>query len=320
MAEYQSTNMADLVADIASHIKDEVRTSGKLPSVRKVSTEPLVNPAVFPFITVTPVNEIPNGNRGDKIYNIRRVRIEMVAKKNDSKSALRQTMGLAEQVKEIFKVNAKDYKVPDRQSKSVETVMDLDIVAYETSSNPAPFRNGFIHTSSIELEAHSFDPLYDNAYIDSTERHAHVVPTDTKTVMDKFTEMIKNARTGTPILTDVRSLKSFTLPPQPVYPVVFISMEDESRDHRFAGKDAVDRVIGVNVFTKVKSRKKSLDRNVDLANRLRQIVLSYPDVKGTCYDMQYVGTNFGQITAGADLLFGSQLLFNTSSFDGLPET
>ena len=34
MAEYQSTNMADLVADIASHIKDEVRTNGKLPSVR----------------------------------------------------------------------------------------------------------------------------------------------------------------------------------------------------------------------------------------------------------------------------------------------
>ena len=320
MAEYQSTNMADLVADIASHISDEVKTSGKLPSVRKVSTEPLVNPAVFPFITVTPVNEVNNGSRGDKIYNIRRVRIEMVAKKNDSKSALRQTMGLAEQVKEIFKVNAKDYKVPDRQSKSVETVMDLDIVSLETSSNPAPFRNGFIHTSAIELEAHSFDPIFANQYIESTIRNAHVVPTDTKTVMDKFADMIKTARTGTPILSDVRSLKSFTLPPQPVYPVVFISMEDESRDHRFAGKDAVDRTIGVNVFTKVKSRKKSLDRNVNLADRLRQVVLSYPDVQGTCYDMQYVGTNFGQITAGADLLFGSQVLFNTSSFDGLPET
>lgn len=318
MAEYQSTNMADLIADVASHIKDEVRTSGKLPSVRKVSTEPLVNPALFPFITVTPVNEVPQGYRGNKLYMLRRIRIEMVSKKNDSKSSLRQTMGMSEQVKEIFKVNATDYKVPDRATKATDTVMDLEIVSIETSSNPAPFRNGFIHTSAIELEAHSFDKIYTLDNPPTTSRALTAAATDTKTVVDKFTSFIKAARVGSPLLPEIRSLKSFTLPPQPVYPVVFVSIEDESRDHRFAGQDSVNRTVGVNVFTKVKSRQKSLDRNVDLADRLRQIIMAYPDVDGTCYQMDYAGTNFGQITAGADLLFGTQVLFTTSSYESLP--
>ena len=130
--------------------------------------------------------------------------------------------------------------------------------------------------------------------------------------------MIKTARLASTIFRDVKSLKSFTLPPQPVYPVVFVSIEEESRDHTFAGQDSVDRSIGINILTKVKSRQKSLDRNVDLADRCRQVIMKYPDFNGACYNMGYVGTTYGQITTGSDLVFGTQVLFNTQSYESLP--
>ncbi len=318
MAIAQSTNMADLVADVAQHIKDEVKTNGKLPSVRKVSTEPLVNPAVFPFITVTPVNEVLQGYRGDKMHMMRTIRIELVAKKNTSKASMRQSMGMTEQVKDIFKVNSDDYLVPDRETKSVNTLMDLEIVSVESSNKATPFRNGFIHVASLEFECHSFDPIFTEDTLETTYRNDSVIETDTKTLVDHAAGMIKTARLASNILSDVRSLKSFTLPPQPVYPVVFVSLEQEARSHQFAGQDSVDRAIGINVITKVKSRQKSLDRNVDLANRCRQIIMSYPDFNGACYKVDYVGTNYGQITGGGDLLFGTQVVFNTSSYESLP--
>ena len=318
MAVAQSTNMADLVADIAQHIKDEVKTNGKLPSVRKVSTEPLVNPAVFPFITVTPINEIFQGYRGDKMHMLRTIRVEMVAKKGDSRSSMRQTMGMTEQVKNIFKVNADDYLVPDRQSKSVDTLMDLEIVNVETSNKAAPFRNGFLHVSAMEFACHSFDPIFTSDYLNVTVRNAEATETDSKTLVDNAANMIKTARLASTIFRDVKSLKSFTLPPQLVYPVVFVSIEEESRDHTFAGQDSVDRSIGINILTKVKSRQKSLDRNVDLADRCRQVIMKYPDFNGACYNMGYVGTTYGQITTGSDLVFGTQVLFNTQSYESLP--
>ena len=42
-----------------------------------------------------------------------------------------------------------------------------------------------------------------------------------------------------------------------MYPVVFVAIEEERRDHKFAGQDSVDRTVSINVLTKVKSRSKS---------------------------------------------------------------
>ena len=317
MATFQSTTTKELIADIAQHIKDEVKSTGKLPSIRKVATEPVANPAIFPIITIIPLTETLNGYRGDKLYNIRRVRIEVLTQKRDSKSALRQCIGIVEQLKDIFKVNAPDYLVPDRDT-VIDTLADLEIASIDTSAQTAPFRNGFLHIGAIELDAHSYDKVFTNAYVPSTTRSLTVEETDTKTLVDKVTGFLKTAKLSNDIIPEIRSLKSFTLPPQPVYPVVFVSIEDESRDHTFAGQDSVNRTIGINVFTKIKSKTKSLNRSMDLADKCRQIIMSYPDMDGTCYNVDYVGTNYGQLTARGDLLFGTQVLFNTSSYEGLP--
>ncbi len=318
MATEQSTTMKELIADIAQHIRDEVRVNGLLPSVKKVATEPIANPAAFPVITVIPIAERHNGYRGNKLYNIRRVRIEVLTQKRDSKSSLRQAIGITEKIKDIFKVNADDYLVPNRETLEANTLMDLEIVDIETSGQAAPYRNGFLHNAAIELEAHSFDPVFSHAEVPSTKRTLTVSEVDTKTLLDKVTGFLKTAKLSSPILSEVRSLKSFTLPPQPVYPVLFVSIEEERREHKFAGQDSVDRTIGINIFTKVKSKVKSLNRNMDLADKCRQIIMSYPDIDGTCYNVDYVGTNYGQLTARGNLLFGTQILFNTSSYEGLP--
>jgi len=318
MATFQSTTMKNLIVDMAKHIKDEVSANGKLPSVRKVATEPVANPAVFPLITVIPIAENNRGYQGNKLYNVRRVRVEAICQKRDSKSALRQSIGIIEQIKEIFKVNSFDYQIPDSETLSVDTVMDLEIVEIETSNRPAPFRNGFLNVGAIEFDAHSFDKVYTHEDVPSTSRSLMVSETDTKTLLDKVTGYLKTAKLGTSIISEVRSLKSFTLPPSPVYPVVFVSLENESRDHRFAGQDSVDRQVGINIFTKLKSRTKSLDRSMDLADRCRQIIMAHPDISGSCYNVDYLGTNYGQISIRGDLVFGTQVLFNTSSYEGLP--
>lgn len=318
MATLQSTTMKNLIADMASHIKDEVSTTGKLPSVRKVATEPVANPAVFPFVTVIPINETNRGYRGNKLYNVRRIRVEAICQKKDSKSALRQSIGIIEKIKDIFKVNAFDYLVPDSETLSTNTLMDLEIVEIETSNRTTPFRNGFISIGAIEFDAHSFDPVYTHKNVPTTSRSLTVTETDSKTLLDKITEYLKTAKIGSPIISEVRSLKSFTLPPSPVYPVVFVSLEGESRDHRFAGQDSVDRQVGINIFTKIKSKTKSLNRSMDLADRCRQIVMAYPDISGSCYNVDYIGTNYGQLSLRGDLVFGTQVLFNTSSYEGLP--
>lgn len=318
MATFQSTTTKELIADIAQHIKDEVKSTGKLPSIRKVASEPVPNPSIFPIITVIPIAENPQGYRGSKLYNIRRIRIEVLTQKRDSKAALRQNLGIVEQLKEIFKVNASDYLVPSREDLSVDTVADLVIADVETGGQATAFKNGFLQIGAIELEAHSYDAVITDDDAPSTTRSLTVSETDTKTLVDKVTGVLKTAKLSSAILSSVRSLKSFTLPPQPVYPVVFVAIEEERRDHTFAGQDSVDRTVSINVLTKVKSRSKSLDRNMDLADKCRQIVMAYPDMDGTCYNVDYVGTSYGQLTARGDLLFGTQVLFNTSSYEGLP--
>ena len=318
MATFQSTTTKELIADIAQHIKDEVKSTGKLPSIRKVATEPVPNPAIFPIITIIPIAENPQGYRGDKLYNIRRIRIEVLTQKRDGKSALRQNLGIIEQLKDVFKVNASDYLIPSRDDLSVDTLADLEIIDIETSGQATAFKNGFLQIGAIEILAHSYDPVITDEEAPATFRSLTVSETDTKTLVDKVTGVLKTAKLTSAILSSIRSLKSFTLPPQPVYPVVFVAIEEERRDHKFAGQDSVDRTVSINVLTKVKSRSKSLDRNIDLADRCRQVIMSYPDIEGTCYDVEYVGTSYGQLTARGDLLFGTQVLFNTSSYEGLP--
>lgn len=318
MATFQSTTTKELIEDIAQHIKDEVKSTGKLPSIRKVATEPVPNPSMFPIITVIPIAENPQGYRGSKLYNVRRIRIEVLTQKRDSKSALRQNLGIVEQLKDIFKVNATDYQIPARETLSITTVADLEIVDVETGGQTTAFKNGFLQVGAIEVEAHSYDAVINNDDVPSTSRSLTVSETDTKTLIDKITGFLKTAKLSSAILSSVRSLKSFTLPPQPVYPVVFVAIEEERRDHKFAGQDSVDRTVSINVLTKVKARSKSLDRNIDLADKCRQIIMAYPDIDGACYDVEYVGTSYGQLTARGDLLFGTQVLFNTSSYEGLP--
>ena len=317
MATANSTNMLDLIEDVRSHIKDEIKPNGSLPSLKKIYFGPIINPSIFPCIAIVPIEERVAGFTSGNVHNIRKIRIEVITQKKDSKTSMRQAIGIQEQVKNIFKVNAADYQIPDRQSGGINTAVDVEMVLFDSSDKPVPYRNGFLHTAALEFDVHS----YDNPTPDITGNRVGTCATsgtDTKTLMDKIIEILKAQRIGPgAILSNVKQLRSFALPPNPVYPIIFVDIVQEVRTHKFTGMDSVKRDIAVNVFTKMKDKQLALKRNVLMADKARQTLFSNADFNGSVYNVDYRGIVYGQLTAGAELLFGSSVQFEADSWEVL---
>jgi len=313
MATANSTNMLDLIEDVRSHIKDEITPGGLLPSLKKIYFGPIINPAVFPCIAIIPVEERVAGFTSGYVHNIRQIRIEVICKKAKSLASMRQAIGIQEQVKEIFKVGADDYQIPDRVYRATNTVVDVEMVLFDSSDKPVPYRNGFLHTSALEFDCHS----YDNPTPDIIgQRKGTASAVDTKTLIDKIVNILKAQRIGPgAILSNVKSLKSFVLPPNPVYPIIFVDILQEVRDHRFTGVDSVKRDIAVNVITKMKDKQVALKRNVNVADKARQTLFANADFDGSVWNVDYRGIVYGQLVAGGELLFGSSVQFEADSWE-----
>jgi len=315
MAKANSTNMLDLIEDIRAHIQDEINPNGLLPSLRKIYFGPIINPAVFPCIAVIPVEERVAGFTSGYVHNIRQVRIEVICKKATSKASMRQAIGIQEKVKDIFKVGADDYQIPERVHRVIKTVVDLEMILFDSSDKPVPYRNGFLHTAALEFDCHS----YDNPTPDiEGKRTGRASAVDTKTLMDKIVNILKEQRIGPgAILSNIKSLKSFALPPNPIYPIIFVDILQEVRSHRFTGVDSVKRDIAVNVITKMKNKQVALKRNVNVADKARQTLFANADLDGSVWNVDYRGIVYGQLVANGELLFGSSVQFEADSWEVL---
>ena len=136
--------------------------------------------------------------------------------------------------------------------------------------------------------------------------------------MDKIINILKAQRIGPgAILSNVKSLKSFVLPPNPIYPIIFVDILQEVRDHRFTGVDSVKRDIAVNVITKMKDKQVALKRNVNVADKARQTLFANADLDGSVWNVDYRGIVYGQLVAGGELVFGASVQFEADSWEVL---
>ena len=319
MADRYSTNMYELLFNVKQAIQDHVTPTKSLPSIKLVKIGPLVNPASFPFISVIPIQERFAGWRSSKLYNIRRFRVEVFSKKGDSKSAMRSSLGLMEQVKDIFQVNQFHHRLPD--GKYRESVFDIEFVDSQMSQQATPFRNGFIHSAALEYDAHSIDEQFEvDEFINGSYASQTWKQADSKTIVDTIVKCLKEYKDGVDsIFGGVRSFKSFTLPPQSRYPIIFVGLEGETRSHAFTGRDQVDRTINIHVINKMIDKQKALKQNLTLAENCKQVMLANPSLAGYSVNTEFNSTTYGQLGEGAELLFGTALQFTTSSYELLPQ-
>ena len=311
-----STKIADLLDDVKAAIQKQVSVGGTLSSVKQVRVGPVRNPAAFPFISVVPIEERNSGIRNGIMINVRTVSIEVFAHKAKSKLSMRAALGMIEKVKDIFKLNAPLWQInEDGMVGNDPTVYDTQIGAISHSDKPVPFRNGFIHSASLELICFSKDQLAPD--ITSSYNTYKVVACDAKTLVDNITIIYKKYKTGAQtILSNIKSFKDFTLPPVPAYPIIYIGIEGETRDHTHAGRDVIDRDISINILTKMGTREDSLRKNLNVANLCRQILIANNTFQGKVVHYDYDGILFGQLQGDrGELLYGSSLKFTTQNYE-----
>lgn len=309
-----STTMVDLLNNTKKALLTETLPSGTLSSIgQRVKLGTTRNPIKYPFLTVIPIEERPNGIWNGLLDNIRKIRIEVYSNKVNSKSAMRASMGIMEKVKDIFLVGADNWEIPDKKGNS--TVYDTQILEIEPGSNPIPWRNGFISSASLEMDCYSKDPLFENIY---SESYSTIVETDSKSLIDTISSIYKGYKTGSEsLLTSIEAFKDFTLPPQINYPVLFIGIEEETREHKFAGRDSIFRLINIYLLHKMTDKEESLKRNLIMVNFCRQILFANNTFKGRAAHYEYRGIAYGSLEAETGLLYGSSLRFMIESYENL---
>lgn len=311
----EPVTMSRILESSKQIVEEQVLPGGTLTSLRKVSFGPLRNPMAYPFVSILPLEERPYEILNGEIDNIRRIKIESWSHKKDSKSSMRSSLGIAEKLKDLFVVNAEKWLVPDPDT-GVDMMFDVQIGEISPGSNPMPYRNGFISGASIEVDCFSRDDLHPG--INGTS-YSQMVQTDSKTLIDTIANTYKNYRTGAEnVLASTRSFKSFTLPPQAVYPVIFVGIERESRDHTFVGRDSILRSINVHVLNKLLDKEDALKQNLKIVDLCRRILFANKDFQGRAMHFDYRGIVYGQLTLGSQLLYGSSLNFDIQSFENLP--
>lgn len=313
-----TTNMLNLLEDTQKAVRTEARPNQTLRSVQKVTIGPNRNPISFPVISILPVEEAPYQIlNGGKIDNRRRLRIEVYSHKIKTKDSMRASMGILENIKNIFRVNAPNWQLPSSKG-GFSTVYDTVISEITPGNNPAPYRNGFISVASMDMDCYSRDNIHDGIKAVSV---AEMIECDGKSLVDIMTNTFKEYKTGVSnVLSSTKSFKSFTLPPNISYPVVFIGISSELRDHTFTGRDEITRNIEVHILHQMADYQKSLKKNVELADYCRQIFFANKHLAGRAAHFDYKGILYGQLGIGGHLLYGSTVNFQIQSYEVLPGT
>lgn len=311
----EPVTMLRTLQSIQKTLKTQMNTGGTLTSIKKAYLGPAHNPVGYPIVSVLPIEEKSDDIWNGVLNNTRRIRIEAFSHKAKSKASMRSSMGIIENVKDLFVSGASTWLIPDPDTEvdmMYETLME-NIVP---GSNPTPYRNGFISSASIELDCSSRDGLHDGVGGTSASQ---LIESDAKTLVDTLMSTFKKYKVGVEsFLESTRSFKSFTLPPQPVYPVLFVGIEGESRFHKYTGRDQVVRSVNVYVLSKLLDKGDALEQNLKIIDMCRRIFFANKDLGGIAAHFDYRGIIFGQLTVNNQLLYGSSLNIDIECIEALP--
>jgi len=272
------------------------------------------NPTRFPYVSTIPVSERNGGIYNGLINNVRRVRIFAYAHKDKSRSAIRQAMGILDNIQDLFNPHKGDSFIINKQGE--ETTFETAFSNISYSQRPMPWREGFLQYATLDIDFISREPLVRNLMNHSLVQRGFA---DSKTITDTIYNTYKAY--AVELLPEVASFKDLTLTPQTNYPVVFLSLEDAVYSRRFTGIDTYDLLFHVNVLSRAHNSPLALDNNMGIIDKVKEILFANCDFGGKAIDYQYRGIDFGQLVSPSGLLYGSSLMFTVQTYkDQLPLT
>lgn len=272
------------------------------------------NPTRFPYVSTIPVYERNGGIYNGVINNIRRVRIFAYSHLDKSRSAMRQAMGILDNIQGLFNPHQGDTFIINKQGEETTFEMAFSNISY--SQKPMPWKNGFLQYATLDVDFISREPLLTNLLNHNEVQRSFA---DSKTITDTIYNTYKSY--AVELLPEVASFKDLSLTPQTNFPVVFLSLEDAVYSRRFAGIDTYDLLFYVNVLSRAENSPVALDNNMGIIDKAKQILFANCDFGGKAIDYQYRGVDFGQLISPSGLLYGSSLMFTVQTYkDQLPLT
>ena len=307
--------MWDALLGVQRIIADQVKPSGNLYSIKHLDVGPSINPPHFPVVSILPVSELFDAHYTSKLATNKRISIKAHSYHASSRSAIRSSIGIIQQIQDLFEVNGPGFLLPDTNGNPGARF--VDIVGLQETEQQLPFNNGYIHTSSVDLLFSSLDtPMA----IDPVVSRGSLIDTDTKTMVDSVTTVLKKYNVGQRnLLSSVKSFKDYVLPPAANYPVIFVNLESEQRSHYYTGRDTIERNISINVITKIANKPESLQYNLGLIDYCKNIILANQAFDGKVIEMELDSISYGQVDSQGELLYGSSLSFWVSNTNTLPQ-
>jgi hypothetical protein len=260
---------------------------------------------------------VPRTERIIKIYNGGKYKIERAVdivfytKTFHTKDSLQQAMELAESFKGIFRDsnNETNFNLKDEYER--ETVYSYTFLPF-TFGETEDFDKATVLQSVVIPSTWRSDEYFPAREVEST-----LVSTTSKTLGEKVYAKITEAEN----LKSVKLAYNFTTPPMPVMRGVAVTVmpRDETQAlGRFTGHSEGTRVIDIYVWSKASPYEEMLDVNLETVEHIKDILQKNVQMDGMCYNSSIQGVNYG--VNEELLLYGSQIIFQTQSYEALPAT
>ena len=164
-SSHASISLTKILDSLALGIRHQIKDHLDLPSLATVAIGPVRNPADFPFCSLVPVETrvLSVDNKGTQYAT--RVLIEAHANKKDSRSAMRQSLGVIENIKSLFEVYNTGYQVPDNWDSKfgvAEKFIDLNM------KEPYRWQGDFSSQDEIDKWEKGPDPVAQTHYTSHT--------------------------------------------------------------------------------------------------------------------------------------------------------
>jgi len=314
MSPNVSTSFKELLNGIQSLFSQQYADNSDFRSIKGNYKGAPRNPSKFPYTAIVPIQETHDGIYNGVIDTVRRVRIFAYTHHSKSRSAMRQSMGIIDNIKDKIFLPYEDHAYIKNKEGEL-TTFEFDFPNIQYSQQPYPWKNGFLQFSTLDIDFYSRERLVSNILNETPIETGQV---NSKTITDAIYNTYKSY--SMEFLSEVISFKDMSLTPQTNFPVLFLSLEDANYGRRFAGIDTVNLLFYINVLSRASKAPEALDQNIDIVEKAKEVLFANCDFGGKAIDYNYQKIEYGQLMGPGGLLYGSSLQFFVQTYNHLIPT
>tara|TARA_R100000458_G_scaffold59944_1_gene73043 strand:- start:285 stop:1289 length:1005 start_codon:yes stop_codon:yes gene_type:complete len=266
-----------------TRLQDNVVPGGSLSSIRKIYKGSAGNIGKFPIIVIYPSttqfdnpytkNEPTSGNLIPYQEVKHTIVVENFCYNLKPKSAYRQSEGILNTIKNLLHQTSQ--KVDFDNSGPRADIIDIEISDQQFGS-PIPYKTGFIQSSSIEVTylcGYSCwlpsTPSIPFTQITTAWKESQMKEVEEE-VLKKIKECMK--LDDNYYLSRVKTTGDGILPPTAKFPAIYVTAEEEIENRGLTGLNILDRVFGIDIFTKKLSTRRgragTVIDNINMAEEL----------------------------------------------------